>query len=77
MKKKTFPKFGNMKGMKKSIPVIREGESEAFILGNGRDQEFPLTPGPLGEGGGVRVLTLDDQYKIKIEGKVTMGIVKL
>ena len=44
MKKKTFPKFGNGKGMKKSIPIIREWESEAFILGNGREREFPLTP---------------------------------
>ena len=42
--KKAFPKFGNGKGMKKSIPIIRERESEAFILGNGREQEFPLTP---------------------------------
>ena len=39
--KKTFPKFGNGKGMKKSI---RERESEAFILGNGQEREFPLTP---------------------------------
>ena len=31
-------------GMNKSIPIIRERESEAFILGNGREQEFPLTP---------------------------------
>ena len=30
--------------MKKSIPLIRERESEAFILGNGREREFPLTP---------------------------------
>ena len=30
--------------MKKSIPIIRERESEAFILGNGREREFPLTP---------------------------------
>jgi len=44
MKKKAFPKFGNGKGMKKSIPIIRERESEAFILGNGREREFPLTP---------------------------------
>ena len=44
--KKAFPKFGNGKGMKKSIPIIRERESEAFILGNGREREFPLTPGP-------------------------------
>ena len=36
--------FGNGKGMKKSIPMIRERESEAFILGNGREREFPLTP---------------------------------
>ena len=44
MKKKAFPKFGNGKGMKESIPIIRERESEAFILGNGREREFPLTP---------------------------------
>ena len=25
---------------------IREGEQEAFILGNGRKEESPLTPGP-------------------------------
>ena len=42
--KKKFPKFGNGKGMKKSIPIIREWESEALILGNGREREFPLTP---------------------------------
>ena len=44
MAKKTFPEFGNKKGMKKSIPIIRERESEAFILGNGGEREFPLTP---------------------------------
>ena len=42
--KKAFPKFGNRKGMKKSNPIIRERESEAFILGNGRELEFLLTP---------------------------------
>ena len=42
--KKAFPKFGNGKGMKKSIPIIRERESDASILGNGREREFPLTP---------------------------------
>ena len=42
--KKAFPKFGNGNGMKKSIPIIRERESEASILGNGREREFPLTP---------------------------------
>ena len=45
MKKKAFPKIGNGKGMKKSIPIIRERESGAFILGNGGEREFPLTPG--------------------------------
>ena len=46
MKKKAFLKFGNGKGMKKSIPIIQERESGAFILGNanGREREFPLTP---------------------------------
>ena len=33
--------------MKKSIPIIRKRESEAFILGNGREQKFPLTPASL------------------------------
>ena len=42
--KNPFPKFGNGKGMKKSIPIVREWESEAFILGNGEEGEFPLTP---------------------------------
>ena len=42
--KKTFPKFGNGKGIKESIPIIREWESEAFILGNGCEWKFPLTP---------------------------------
>jgi len=42
--KNWFPKFGNGKGMKKSIPIIWEWESEAYILGNGREREFPLTP---------------------------------
>ena len=42
--KKAFPKFGNGKGMKKSISINRERESEAFILGNGREREFLLTP---------------------------------
>ena len=39
-----IPKSGSGKGTKKPIPIIRERESEAFILGNGREQEFPLTP---------------------------------
>ena len=30
--------------MKKSIPKVRERESEASILGNVREREFPLTP---------------------------------
>ena len=30
-------KFGNGKEMKKSIPIIQERESEAFIVGNGRE----------------------------------------
>ena len=46
--KNPFPKFRNGKGMKKSIPKVRERESEAFILGNDREWEFPLTPGQTG-----------------------------
>ena len=44
--KKTFPKFGYIKGMKKSILIIRERESEAFIprIRNGRERELLLTP---------------------------------
>ena len=30
--------------MKKSIPIIQEGESDAFIPGNGQEQEFLLSP---------------------------------
>ena len=44
MRKKIFLKFGKWKGMEKSIPILRERESEAFIPGNGREQEFTLTP---------------------------------
>ena len=36
--------------MKKSIPKVRERESEASILGNDREREFPLTPGTVEEG---------------------------
>ena len=35
--------------MKKSIPKVRERESEASILGNDREREFPLTPGVIGQ----------------------------
>ena len=42
--KKAFPKFGNIKGMKKSILLIWERESEAAIPRNGRERELPLTP---------------------------------
>ena len=41
---KPFQKFGNGKGMKKSIPKIREWELEALIPRNDREREFPLTP---------------------------------
>ena len=43
--KKNIPKIREWEGNEKSIPIIRERESEAFILGNGREREFPLTPG--------------------------------
>ena len=43
--KNPFPKFGSGKGMKKSILKVRERESEASILGNDWEREFPLTPG--------------------------------
>ena len=44
--KKLFPQFGKGKGRegKKSSPIFREPESEALILGNGRERELPLTP---------------------------------
>ena len=35
--------------MKKSIPKVRERESEASILGNDREREFPLTPAQIQE----------------------------
>ena len=42
--KNPFPKFGNGKGMKKINSRNSGRESEASILGNGREREFPLTP---------------------------------
>ena len=43
--KKAFPTFGNGNGNEKLIPKLWEREWEAGIPGNGREQEFPLTPG--------------------------------
>ena len=40
---KAFPKFGNGKTMKKSIPIIWEQESEAFIPRNGQEREFLIS----------------------------------
>ena len=45
--KNPFPKFGNGKGMKKNHSRKSGRESEASILGNDREREFPLTPGHL------------------------------
>ena len=42
--KNPFPKFGNGKGMKKIHSRNSGRESEAAILGNDREREFPLTP---------------------------------
>ena len=42
--KKNVPEIREREGNEKSIPIIREWESEAFILENGREREFPLTP---------------------------------
>ena len=44
--KKTIPEIREQEGNEKSIPIIWEWESEALILGNGREWEFPLTPDP-------------------------------
>ena len=44
--KNPFPKFGNGKGMKKIHSRNSGRESEASILGNDREREFPLTPEP-------------------------------
>ena len=44
--------------MKKSIPIIQEWESEAFILGNGREREFPLTPDLVIEKVSLKIMTL-------------------
>ena len=48
--KKNIPKIGNGKGMKKFVLIIWEWESEAFILGNGPEREFPLTPAKMSDG---------------------------
>ena len=45
--KNPFPKFGNGKGMKKIHSRNSGRESEASILGNDREREFPLTPAPV------------------------------
>ena len=42
--KKRIPKIREQEGNEKSIPIIGERESEAFILGNGWEQEFLLIP---------------------------------
>ena len=42
-----FPTFGNGNGNEKIIPKLWEREWEAVIPGNGREREFPLTPGTL------------------------------
>ena len=44
--KKSFPIFGNRK--EEVIPNFWQRECEAGIPGNGREQEFPLTPGTNG-----------------------------
>ena len=43
-KEKKNPRIGEREGNEKSIPRIQERESEASIPGNGREQEFQLTP---------------------------------
>ena len=40
-----FPTFGNGNGNEKLIPKLWERQWEAGIPGNGREREFPLTPG--------------------------------
>ena len=40
-----FPTFGNGNRNEKLIPNLWEREWEAVIPGNGREREFPLTPG--------------------------------
>ena len=42
--KNPFPKFGKGKGMKEVHSRNSGRESEASILGNDREREFPLTP---------------------------------
>ena len=46
--------------MKKSIPKVRERESEASILGNDREREFPLTPETFQHGHGAREVIQDE-----------------
>ena len=38
--KRPFPKFGNGKGMKKSISTFQEQEAEAIIAGNSWEREW-------------------------------------
>ena len=41
--KKGIPEIREREGNEKNFPKIRERESEAFIRGNDREREFPLT----------------------------------
>ena len=64
--KKTFPKFGNGKGMKKSIPKIREREGNKKNpfpqFGNGNQRlSFPRIPG---NGNGNEKTQQDNKRKI-------------
>ena len=42
--KRNIPEILKREWNEKFIPIIWERESEPFILGNGREREFPLTP---------------------------------
>ena len=48
--------------MKKSIPKVRERESEASILGNDREREFPLTPAE--KAGKLEVIGMQEMWRI-------------
>ena len=45
-RKKTIPEIREQEVNEKSIPIIQEWDSEALILRNGWEREFPLTPDP-------------------------------
>ena len=57
--KKRIPIIWEREGNEKSVPITQERELESFILGNGQEGEFPLTPVDLGPGAAVSDMQIE------------------